>query len=109
MNFVELFSTYLLGAQMVKERLMQPDAEENGWLLDGYPRSLSQTMALEDLGIRPDLFILLEVRILFQRVINLWTLFRFLLLNCSCRFPMKFLLREWSDGDLILLLEEYII
>uniref|UniRef100_A0A6V7QUZ1 adenylate kinase n=1 Tax=Ananas comosus var. bracteatus TaxID=296719 RepID=A0A6V7QUZ1_ANACO len=57
---------------MVKERLMQPDAEENGWLLDGYPRSLSQTMALEDLGIRPDLFILLEVsdEILIERVVG---------------------------------------
>lgn len=48
---------------MVKERLLQPDAQENGWLLDGYPRSFSQAKALEDLGIRPDIFILLEVRI----------------------------------------------
>ena len=24
---------------MVKERLLQPDAQEKGWLLDGYPRS----------------------------------------------------------------------
>ena len=46
---------------MVKERLLQPDSQENGWLLDGYPRSLSQAKALEDLGIRPDLFILLDV------------------------------------------------
>ncbi|RRT80796.1 hypothetical protein B296_00012960 [Ensete ventricosum] len=46
---------------MVKERLLQPDAQENGWLLDGYPRSFSQAKALEDLGIRPDIFILLEV------------------------------------------------
>nr|CAD1817759.1 unnamed protein product [Ananas comosus var. bracteatus] len=57
---------------VVLERLMQPDAEENGWLLDGYPRSLSQTMALEDLGIRPDIFILLEVsdEILIERVVG---------------------------------------
>lgn len=46
---------------MVKERLLQPDVEKNGWLLDGYPRSLSQATALENLGIHPDLFILLEV------------------------------------------------
>uniref|UniRef100_A0A1D1XJ52 adenylate kinase n=1 Tax=Anthurium amnicola TaxID=1678845 RepID=A0A1D1XJ52_9ARAE len=45
---------------MVKERLLQPDVKENGWLLDGYPRSLSQAMALENLGIHPDLFILLD-------------------------------------------------
>ncbi|KAJ0972129.1 hypothetical protein J5N97_020088 [Dioscorea zingiberensis] len=46
---------------MVKERLLQPDAQQNGWLLDGYPRSFSQAKALEDLGIRPDIFILLDV------------------------------------------------
>lgn len=46
---------------MVKERLLQPDAQEKGWLLDGYPRSYSQAMALETLGIRPDIFILLDV------------------------------------------------
>lgn len=46
---------------MVKERLLQMDAQENGWLLDGYPRSLSQATALENLDIRPDLFIFLDV------------------------------------------------
>lgn len=46
---------------MVKERLLQADAQEKGWLLDGYPRSHSQAMALETLGIRPDIFILLDV------------------------------------------------
>jgi adenylate kinase family enzyme len=49
--------------QMVKERLRQPDAQENGWLLDGYPRSYSQAMALETLEIRPDTFILLDVSV----------------------------------------------
>ncbi|KAK9199922.1 hypothetical protein WN944_015116 [Citrus x changshan-huyou] len=46
---------------MVKERLSQPDSQENGWLLDGYPRSLSQATALKKYGFQPDLFILLEV------------------------------------------------
>ncbi|MCL7028443.1 hypothetical protein MKW94_019636, partial [Papaver nudicaule] len=57
---------------MVKERLFQPDSQENGWLLDGYPRSSSQAMALEDFGIRPDLFILLDVpeEILVERVVG---------------------------------------
>lgn len=50
---------------MVKDRLLQPDSQEKGWLLDGYPRSLSQAIALKDLGFQPDLFILLEVRFLF--------------------------------------------
>lgn len=57
---------------MVKERLLQRDAQENGWLLDGYPRSLSQATALENLEIRPDLFIFLDVpeEILVQRVVG---------------------------------------
>ncbi|KAL5220721.1 hypothetical protein ABZP36_025434 [Zizania latifolia] len=57
---------------MVKERLLQPDAQEKGWLLDGYPRSYSQAMALETLGIRPDIFILLDVpdELLVERVVG---------------------------------------
>lgn len=50
---------------MVKERLSQPDSQENGWLLDGYPRSHSQAVALKELGFEPDLFILLEVRVVY--------------------------------------------
>ena len=48
---------------MVKDRLLQSDSQEKGWLLDGYPRSQSQAAALKELGFEPDLFILLEVRI----------------------------------------------
>ncbi|KAA8538765.1 hypothetical protein F0562_028340 [Nyssa sinensis] len=57
---------------MVKERLLQSDSQENGWLLDGYPRSLSQATALKELGFQPDLFILLEVpeEILVERVVG---------------------------------------
>ena len=47
---------------MVKNRLAQQDAQSNGWLLDGYPRSASQGAALEAAGIRPELFLLLEAR-----------------------------------------------
>ena len=46
---------------MVKDRLSQTDAEQNGWLLDGYPRSSSQATALQGFGFHPDLFIVLEV------------------------------------------------
>ncbi|XP_058189830.1 adenylate kinase, chloroplastic-like [Rhododendron vialii] len=46
---------------MVKERLSRSDSQENGWLLDGYPRSLSQATALKEFGFQPDIFILLEV------------------------------------------------
>ncbi|KAK1310468.1 hypothetical protein QJS10_CPA08g01244 [Acorus calamus] len=57
---------------MVKHRLIEMDVQENGWLLDGYPRSVSQATALEELHIRPDLFILLDVseEILVERVVG---------------------------------------
>ncbi|KAI5063234.1 hypothetical protein GOP47_0021781 [Adiantum capillus-veneris] len=57
---------------MVKERLNQPDAQQKGWLLDGYPRSKSQADAIEATGLRPDVFILLEVPddVLIDRVVG---------------------------------------
>ncbi|KAL9245466.1 hypothetical protein vseg_019115 [Gypsophila vaccaria] len=57
---------------MVKDRLSQPDSQEKGWLLDGYPRSSSQAVALKDFGFQPDLFILLEVseELLVERVVG---------------------------------------
>ncbi|CAN1235645.1 Adenylate kinase 2, chloroplastic [Linum perenne] len=57
---------------MVKDRLMQPDSQANGWLLDGYPRSLSQATALKEYGFEPDMFIVLEVPedILVERVVG---------------------------------------
>ncbi|CAL9136015.1 unnamed protein product [Musa acuminata var. zebrina] len=57
---------------IVKAHLSQPDAEESGWVLDGYLRSLSQANALQDLGVRPDMFILLEVseENLIERVVG---------------------------------------
>ena len=57
---------------MVKNRLAQPDAQTKGWLLDGYPRSASQGAALEAAGIRPELFLLLEVpdQVLIERVVG---------------------------------------
>lgn len=46
---------------MVKARLSKPDAQEKGWLLDGYPRSADQAKAIIDAGIHPDIFINIEV------------------------------------------------
>eukprot|EP00252_Welwitschia_mirabilis_P001389 TRINITY_DN1125_c0_g1_i2.p1 TRINITY_DN1125_c0_g1~~TRINITY_DN1125_c0_g1_i2.p1 ORF type:complete len:464 (-),score=107.75 TRINITY_DN1125_c0_g1_i2:334-1725(-) len=58
--------------KMVKDRLTQEDAQENGWLLDGYPRSLSQAKVLEEMQVQPDIFLLLEVpnEILVERVVG---------------------------------------
>ncbi|KAF3445386.1 hypothetical protein FNV43_RR10562 [Rhamnella rubrinervis] len=57
---------------MVKDRLSQPDSQEKGWLLDGYPRSSSQAIALKKFGFEPDVFILLEVQeeTLVERVVG---------------------------------------
>lgn len=48
--------------EMVKGVLAQPDAQEKGWLLDGYPRSGEQAEAIEKESIRPDVFLLVNVR-----------------------------------------------
>ncbi len=57
---------------MVKNRLAQPDVEQHGWLLDGYPRSLEQAEAIEAVGIRPDVFLLVDVpdELLVERVVG---------------------------------------
>ncbi|XVE63585.1 hypothetical protein DITRI_Ditri07aG0031600 [Diplodiscus trichospermus] len=57
---------------MVTARLSSQDAKEKGWLLDGYPRSLAQAQSLEELNIRPDIYIVLDVpdEILIDRCVG---------------------------------------
>lgn len=57
---------------MVTSRLSREDAKERGWLLDGYPRSFAQAQSLENLKIRPDIYVVLEVpdEILIDRCIG---------------------------------------
>ncbi|CAG9461248.1 unnamed protein product [Pedinophyceae sp. YPF-701] len=57
---------------MVKNRMSQDDAKNNGWLLDGYPRSASQAQSLADAGIHPEVVIVLEVpdEVLIERVVG---------------------------------------
>lgn len=47
---------------MVATRLSLKDAKEKGWLLDGFPRSYAQAQFLEEKNIRPDVYIVLDVR-----------------------------------------------
>lgn len=53
---------------MVTTRLSKEDAKEKGWLLDGYPRTLAQAESLERLNIRPDIYIVLDVRPLYHYI-----------------------------------------
>lgn len=58
--------------EMVKNTLATKEVQEKGWLLDGYPRSGSQAEAIEKEGIRPDVFLLIDVpsEILVERVVG---------------------------------------
>ena len=47
--------------EMVKNKLNQPEVTTKGWLLDGYPRSNPQALAIEAVGIRPDIFLVIVV------------------------------------------------
>ncbi|XP_043719839.1 adenylate kinase 5, chloroplastic [Telopea speciosissima] len=57
---------------MVRSRLSHEDAQEKGWLLDGYPRSSTQAQSLEQMKIRPDIYIVLDVpdEILIDRCVG---------------------------------------
>ena len=47
--------------RIVLDRISRPDCLERGWILDGYPRTLAQAETLKQLGIVPDLVVLLNV------------------------------------------------
>jgi hypothetical protein len=71
---------------MVTSRLSREDTKERGWLLDGYPRSFSQSQSLEKLKIRPDVYIVLDVceshvYPIFSYILVIVYLFSFLLFN----------------------------
>jgi adenylate kinase family enzyme len=55
-----------------QNKLSEPEVLSRGWLLDGYPRSGEQAEAIEAVGIRPDLFLLINVpdAMLVERVVG---------------------------------------
>ena len=55
---------------LICDRLKQDDCKENGWLLDGFPRTKSQANSLSNAGMVPDCFLLLDVpeEVLVERV-----------------------------------------
>lgn len=56
----------------MKDRLDEDDCAKNGWLLDGFPRTQAQAIALEDAGISADCFLFLNVPddVLVERVVG---------------------------------------
>ena len=46
---------------IVLEKLKEPDCQNKGWLLDGFPRTKVQADSLKSAGIWPDYFIFLKV------------------------------------------------
>lgn len=57
---------------MLSERIVQDDCKQNGWLLDGFPRTAAQAAALDDAGIQPSAVLTLDVSddVLVQRIVG---------------------------------------
>jgi adenylate kinase len=57
--------------EMVRDRLNKEDAKKNGFILDGFPRTLPQAKALSDI-IDIDLILLLQVsrELIFKRILG---------------------------------------
>jgi len=57
---------------IIIDRLAETDCKEQGWLLDGFPRTAAQAKALADAGVSADCFIFLDVpdEILVERVVG---------------------------------------
>jgi len=47
--------------RLVLDRLACPDCQNQGWILDGFPRTANQARALQRAGIHPELFLFLNV------------------------------------------------
>jgi len=46
---------------IIRDRLQESDCKEQGWLLDGFPRTAAQAEALADAGCSADCFLFLDV------------------------------------------------
>lgn len=57
---------------IIRDRLEESDCKDQGWLLDGFPRTAAQAEALADAGCTADCFLFLDVpdEVLVERVVG---------------------------------------
>lgn len=57
---------------IIRDRLEEADCKEQGWLLDGFPRTAAQAEALAEAGCSADCFLFLDVpdEVLVERVVG---------------------------------------
>ena len=63
---------YIFIQKQVKDRLNAADCQEKGYLLDGFPRTEAQSLAMSEAGIKVDCFVFLDVpdEVLVERVVG---------------------------------------
>ena len=76
---------------MVKSRLQKDDCQ-NGYLLDGFPRSLAQAEAIDDLGINVVINLVIDEQLLVDRIV-----YRRLCKNCGAIYNIK--LQKLADNE----------
>lgn len=76
---------------MVKSRLQKQDCQK-GYLLDGFPRSLAQAQAIEDLGINVVINLVIDEQLLVDRIV-----YRRLCKECGSIYNIK--LHELKDKE----------
>lgn len=48
--------------ELVKNQILKTEKEGKSWIIEGFPRTKVQALALQKIGVIPDKFILLDVK-----------------------------------------------
>lgn len=61
-----------LAQPMVLEQLGQPECQDQGWVMTGFPQTVDEARALADAGVKPDVVFLLEAtpEVVFERCLG---------------------------------------